>query len=85
MQFIPTIMRERSIDLWLRVAREYFEEPAVASMLDAENIYARRHTILTFHGPNEEKPLNRLTGNRYGLGGLFASVWDPTKQPDQRQ
>ena len=35
---IPAIMRAEGIDLWLLVAREYFEEPVVATMLDAENI-----------------------------------------------
>ncbi|MCZ8207877.1 MAG: hypothetical protein O9270_06745 [Aquidulcibacter sp.] len=45
---IPAIMREQRIDLWLLVAREYFEEPVVASMLDAENMHARRRTILIF-------------------------------------
>ncbi|GBF59408.1 hypothetical protein PbB2_03108 [Candidatus Phycosocius bacilliformis] len=82
---IPMIMREQGIDLWLLVAREYFEEPVVASMLDAENMHARRRTILIFHDPGEGKPIERLTVSRYGLGGLFAPVWDPTKQPDQWQ
>ena len=82
---IPAIMREQGIDLWLLVAREYFEEPVVASMLDAENMHARRRTILIFHDPGGGKPVERLTVSRYGLGGLFASAWDPTKQPDQWQ
>jgi len=80
---IPAIMREQRIDLWLLVAREYFEEPVVASMLDAENMHARRRTILIFYDPGEGKPIERLTVSRYGLGGLFAPVWDPSKQPDQ--
>ena len=82
---IPAIMREQRIDLWLLVAREYFEEPVVASMLDAENMHARRRTILIFHDPGDGKPIERLTVSRYGLGGLFAPVWDPGKQPDQWQ
>jgi Xaa-Pro aminopeptidase len=82
---IPAIMREQGIDLWLLVAREYFEEPVVASMLDAENMHARRRTILIFHDPGSGKPVERLTVSRYGLGGLFAPAWDPTKQPDQWQ
>lgn len=82
---IPTIMREEGIDLWLLVAREYFEEPVVASMLDAENMHARRRTILIFHDPGDGKPVERLTVSRYGLGGLFAPAWDPDKQPDQWQ
>lgn len=82
---IPVIMREEGIDLWLLVAREYFEEPVVATMLDAENMHARRRTILIFHDPGEGKPVERLTVSRYGLGGLFAPAWDPGKQPDQWQ
>ena len=82
---IPMIMREQGIDLWLLVAREYFEEPVVASMLDAENMHARRRTILVFFDPGAGKPIERLTVSRYGLGGLFAPAWDPKKQPDQWQ
>ena len=80
---IPEIMRAEGVDLWLLVAREYFEEPVVATMLDAENMHARRRTILIFHDPGEGKPVERLTVSRYGLGGLFAPAWDPDKQPDQ--
>jgi Xaa-Pro aminopeptidase len=76
-------MREQRIDLWLLVAREYFEEPVVASMLDAENMHARRRTILIFYDPSDGKPIERLTVSRYGLGGLFAPAWDPSQQPDQ--
>lgn len=80
---IPAIMREQGIDLWLLVAREYFEEPVVASMLNAEALHARRRTILIFHDPGQGKPIERFTVSRYGLGGLFAPAWDPDKQPDQ--
>lgn len=82
---IPAIMREQGIDLWLLMAREYFEEPVVASMLDAENMHARRRTILIFHDPGGGKPVERLTVSRYGLGGLFTAAWDPSQQPDQWQ
>lgn len=82
---IPQIMREEGIDLWLLVAREYFEEPVVASMLDAENMHARRRTILIFHDPGEGRPVERLTVSRYGLGGLFEPAWNPDTQPDQWQ
>jgi Xaa-Pro aminopeptidase len=84
-RLIPAIMRAEGIDLWLLVAREYFEEPVVASMLDAENMHARRRTILIFHDPGEGKPVERLTVSRYGLGGLFAPAWNPESQPDQWQ
>lgn len=82
---IPQIMREEGIDMWLLVAREYFEEPVVATMLDAENMHARRRTILVFHDPGNGQPIERLTVSRYGLGGLFAPTWNPDEQPDQWQ
>jgi Xaa-Pro aminopeptidase len=82
---IPEIMRAEGIDLWLLVAREYFEEPVVATMLDAENMHARRRTILIFHDPGDGQPVERLTVSRYGLGGLFAPAWNPDEEPDQWQ
>ena len=84
-RIVPVIMREAGIDLWLLVAREYFEEPVVASMLDAGSLHARRRTILIFHDPGGGKPVERLTVGRYGLGGLFVPAWDPAAQPDQWQ
>ncbi len=44
---------------------------------------ARRRTILIFFDPGGDKPVERLTVSRYGLGGLFAPAWEPEKQPDQ--
>lgn len=84
-EVVPAIMREQGIDLWLLVAREYFEDPVVASMLDAETMHARRRTILIFFDPGRGKPIERLTVSRYGLGGLFTPAWDPAKEPDQWQ
>lgn len=80
---IPAIMRARGIDLWIVVAREYFEEPVIATMLDAESFHARRRTILVFFDPGGGEPIERLTVSRYGLGGLYAPAWDPARQPDQ--
>ncbi|ANK12792.1 M24 family metallopeptidase [Erythrobacter neustonensis] len=80
---MPQIMQAEGVDMWLLVAREYFEEPVVATMLDAENMHARRRTILIFFDPGNGKPVERLTVSRYGLGGFFAPAWDPDTQPDQ--
>jgi Xaa-Pro aminopeptidase len=76
-------MREQKIDMWVLVAREYFEDPVVATMLDAESLHARRRTILVFYDPGEGKPIERMTVSRYGLGGLFTAAWVPEEQPDQ--
>jgi Xaa-Pro aminopeptidase len=80
---IPAIMRERGVDMWALVARENFEEPVLASMLDGESMAARRRTILVFFDPGGGKPVERMTVSRYGLGSLFASAWKPVAQPDQ--
>jgi hypothetical protein len=80
---IPAIMRKNGIDMWVLMAREYLEDPVVATMLDAESMHARRRTILVFFDPGAGKPVERLTVSRYGLGGLFAPAWKPEEQPDQ--
>ncbi|TRD10438.1 aminopeptidase P family protein [Erythrobacter insulae] len=82
---IPQIMREEGVDLWLMMSREYFEEPVVASMLDAKSMSARRRTILIFHDPGNGAPIERLTVSRYGLAGLFEPSWAPEDEPDQWQ
>ncbi|MGL4541577.1 MAG: M24 family metallopeptidase [Polymorphobacter sp.] len=80
---VPRLMRGAEIDMWVLVAREYFEDPVVATMLNAESLHARRRTILIFFDPGGGKPVERLTVSRYGLGGQFKPAWDPEKQPDQ--
>lgn len=80
---IPAIMREEGVAMWILMAREYFEEPVVASMLDAQSMSARRRTILVFYDPGEGQPIERLTVSRYGLAGLFEPSWAPEDQPDQ--
>lgn len=82
---VPAIMREQGIDMWVLMAREYFEEPVIATMLDAKSMAARRRTILVFHDPGDGQPVERLTVSRYGLAGLFEPSWAPEEQPDQWQ
>ncbi len=80
---VPALMREHGIDMWILVAREYLEDPVVATMLNAESLHARRRTILVFFDPGGGKPVERLTVSRYGLGGLFQPSWNPAAEPDQ--
>ena len=82
-QIVPALMREQKIDMWVLIAREYVEDPVVATMLDAESMHARRRTVLIFFDPGEGKPVERLTVSRYGLGGLFEPAWNPDQEPDQ--
>ena len=80
---VPRLMREHGFDMWVMVAREYLEDPVVATMLDAESMHARRRTILVFFDPGAGKPVERLTVSRYDLADLFKSAWNPDEQPDQ--
>jgi hypothetical protein len=80
---VPKLMREQGIDMWVLVAREYLEDPVIATMLDAESFSARRRTILVFFDPGGGKPVERFTVSRYGLAGLFEAKWNPEQQPDQ--
>ncbi|MEO1658185.1 MAG: M24 family metallopeptidase [Pseudomonadota bacterium] len=80
---IPEIMREQKIDMWILVAREYLEDPVVATMLNATSFHARRRTILVFFDRGPEQGVERLTVSRYGLGGFFEPSWTPEEQPDQ--
>lgn len=80
---VPRLMRAEGIDMWVLVAREYLEDPVVATMLDAKSLRARRRTILVFFDPGEGRPVERLTVSRYGLPGMFEGAWNPEQQPDQ--
>lgn len=80
---VPRLMREEGVDMWVLVAREYLEDPVVATMLDAKSLRARRRTILVFFDPGDGKPVERLTVSRYGLPGMFDGAWNPDTQPDQ--
>ena len=74
---VPELMRENEIDMWVLVAREYLEDPVVATMLNATSLRARRRTILVFSDPGKGEPVERLTVSRYDLGDFFKSAWTP--------
>ncbi len=80
---VPALMREHKVDMWVLIAREYVEDPVVATMLDAESMHARRRTVLIFYDPGQGRPVERLTVSRYGLANLFKPAWNPDREPDQ--
>ncbi len=82
-QIVPALMREQKIDMWVLIAREYLEDPVVATMLDAESMHARRRTVLIFYDPGDGRPVERLTVSRYALADLFQPAWNPDQEPDQ--
>lgn len=80
---LPDLMRRRQIDMWVIVSREYNEDPVSLTMLPATWLAARRRTILLFHDPGADEPIERLAVARYDIGDLFKKAWDPESQPDQ--
>lgn len=80
---VPSLMREHDIDMWVLVAREYLEDPVMATMLNATSLHARRRTVLIFFDPGGGQPVERLVVNKHGMGDLFAPAWDMDKEADQ--
>ncbi|MEM9284514.1 MAG: Xaa-Pro aminopeptidase, partial [Pseudomonadota bacterium] len=80
---VPAIMREHNVDMWILVAREYLEDPVMATMFNGTSFHARRRTILVFYDQGPEQGVERLTVSRYGMGGFFEPAWTPEDQPDQ--
>ncbi len=78
---VPTLMRERGIDMWVLIAREYNEDPVVKTMLPATWMGARRRTILMFY--DNGTAVERLAVSRYAVGDLFPAAWTPEEEPDQ--
>ncbi|PIQ60438.1 MAG: Xaa-Pro aminopeptidase [Bacteroidetes bacterium CG12_big_fil_rev_8_21_14_0_65_60_17] len=80
---VPELMRREGFDVWMVAAREYNEDPVIETMLPATWLAARRRTVLLFHDPGSDAPVERLAVSRYDIGTMFRGVWDPDTQPDQ--
>ncbi|HYO42860.1 MAG TPA: M24 family metallopeptidase, partial [Candidatus Limnocylindrales bacterium] len=81
---IPMLMARAALDAWVLVAREYNEDPVLATMLPATWLdTARRRTILLFL--RTPSGVRRMAVARYPVGDAFPSAWDPEQQPDQWQ
>ncbi len=79
---VPMLMDRAGLDAWMLVAREYNEDPVLATMLPAAWLdTARRRTILLFLRTDEG--VRRIAVARYAVGEAFPSAWDPEQQPDQ--
>src|SRR5262245_57561439 len=80
---VPMLMRRQGIERWILAAREYDEDPVLATMLPATWLHARRRTILVFHDMGTEAGVERFAISRYDVGGLFPGAWNPTEEPEQ--
>jgi Xaa-Pro aminopeptidase len=79
---MPALMRREGIDLWIVTAREYDEDPVLATMLPSVWLRARRRTTLVFHDAGPERGVERYAVARYDVG-VFEKSWDKERQPDQ--
>ena len=82
---VPMLMRREGIDLWLLIAREYNEDPVVATLLPATWMAARRRTVLIFFDRGGVEGVEKLSVSRYAVGEHFQAAWSPQDQPDQWQ
>lgn len=78
---VPALMRERGVDMWVLIAREYNEDPVVKTMLPATWLGARRRTILMFYDNGTD--VERLAVSRYAVGDFFPAAWSPEDEPNQ--
>lgn len=79
--YLPTLMADTGIDMWIVVSREYNEDPIIKTLLPAEWLAARRRTILVFF--NNGSMIETLAVARYDVGSAFKSAWNKEQQPDQ--
>lgn len=78
---VPAVMRDRGVDMWVLIAREYNEDPVVKTMLPATWLSARRRTVLVFFDTGDA--VERFAVSRYAVGDIFPAAWNPEEQPDQ--
>ena len=71
---LPVLMEEADLDMWLVLNREYAEDPIYFSLVPQPTHAARRTTMLVFHRTDEG--VDRLTVNRYPLGGPYETAWE---------
>jgi Xaa-Pro aminopeptidase len=81
--YLPEMMRETNIDMWIVVSREYNEDPVIETMLPATWLAARRRTVLVMYDKGEGEGIETLAVARYDVGETFKRAWDKEKEPNQ--
>jgi hypothetical protein len=76
---LPEIMRREKIDLWLVICQEYNEDPVYLSLVPWNSLSARRLSMLVFFDRGEGRGIEKFSVSRYGIGGLYPSIWKADK------
>jgi hypothetical protein len=78
--FLPALMREHGIDLWVVPMREYNEDPVFSSITSPTTLFARRRTIYVFFDtcaaaktPVTASCIERLALGGTSQGGVFTT------------
>ena len=71
---LPELMAEAGLDMWLVLNREYAEDPVYFTLVPQPSFAARRTTMLVFHR-QADGSVDRLTVNRYPVGGPYEAAW----------
>lgn len=77
---LPELMRERGVDAWIVIAREYNEDPTFWSLSAPTTLAARRTTILAFfdrEALGTGQGVERLALGGGSQGGLYEVYRDP--------
>ena len=71
---LPRLMAESGMDMWLVINREYAEDPVYFTLVPQPSYAARRTTMLVFFR-KPDGSVEKLSVNRYPLGGAYTSAW----------
>jgi len=71
---LPRLMAESGLDMWLVINREYAEDPVYFTLVPQPSFAARRTTMLIFFR-KADGTIEKLSVNRYPLGGAYTSAW----------
>lgn len=75
--YLPGLMRQYGVDMWLVSSREYNEDPVFYSMVSPTMFAARRRTIYVFFDRGGDKGVERLALGGGSQGGLYEVYRDP--------
>lgn len=73
-QFLPGLMRQYGIDLWVIPMREYNEDPLFRALVSPTTFAARRRTIYVFHDRGPARGVERLALGGTSQGGVYEAV-----------
>jgi len=79
---LPRLMTETHLDMWLVINREYAEDPVYFTLVPQPSMAARRTTMLVFNR-KADGSFERLSVNRYPLGGPYEAAWSGGDLPAQ--